>query len=343
MTIGQLFTVIETSIETILDGVGPYLAAVNDPPWSTVSERVRPAERVMIADNMEQSHLDHLVDQLDRADHDTIDMVVGIGGGTALDTAKYLAWRTGRSLVQIPTITSVDAGFTDAVGIRVDGRVRYVGTIVPETVALDLPLIRSAPARLNRAGIGDILSCHTGLFDWRLAVDAGQGVPWRNDLAELGAALLSELDEALPEVHAVSDDGVRFLADAYRRIGAACAEAGHSRFEEGSEHFWAYNYEHQTGAHQVHGELIGFAVVALSVIQDNNPNWAFDVVERSGARCHPDDLGISRQQFDDALLGLADYARAEELDYSIADIADLDLAAADASWKLVEQLPRSDQ
>ncbi|MDH4277001.1 MAG: iron-containing alcohol dehydrogenase [Acidimicrobiia bacterium] len=339
MTIGQPFTVIEVPVVDVLGGIGPYTAVVNDPPWSAVAGRVRPPVRVVTAGNMEQAHLDRVVDAEDR----TTEVVVGLGGGTALDTAKYLAWRTGKRLVQIPTITSVDAGFTDAVGIRVDGKVRYVGNVVPETVALDLPLIRSAPARLNQAGIGDILSCHTGLFDWRLAVDAGDGVPWREDLAALGETLLVQLEQAVPDICAVSDDGVRFMADAYRRIGAACAEAGHSRFEEGSEHFWAYNHEHRTGAHHVHGELIGLAVVAMSMVQDNRPDWAFGIVAGAGARCNPADLGIDRDDFAQALLTLRNYARAEDLDYSIVDAVDVDQDMVDRAWDLIARLPRVEQ
>ncbi len=338
MTIGTLFPLVEAATTEVLDGIGPYTAVVNDPPWSDLTPSVPPPARLVTAVTMEQAHLDKLVEDED----DRTEVVVGVGGGTALDTAKYLAWRTRKRLIQIPTITSVDAGFTDAVGIRVDGRVRYVGIVVPETVVLDIPLIRSAPARLNRAGIGDILSCHTGLFDWRLATDVGHGVPWRDDLADLGRTLLSELEGALPEIREVSANGVRFLADAYRRIGAACAEAGHSRFEEGSEHFFAYSYEHRTGAHHVHGELIGLAVVAMATVQDNDPAWARHIVARSGARCHPDDLGITRERFDDALLGLRRYARSEGLDYSIVDAVGVNEAMADRAWRALEQLPRSD-
>jgi glycerol dehydrogenase-like iron-containing ADH family enzyme len=111
-------------------------------------------------------------------------------------------------LVQIPTITSVDAGFTDAIGVRSEGRVRYVGTIVPEEVVLDIELIRSAPARLNRAGIGDVLSCHTGLHDWRAAVGAGEGVAWNDAGADLGLTLLAELDSMVADIH----DGTRRTA-----------------------------------------------------------------------------------------------------------------------------------
>lgn len=332
--IGTPFDVIEADAIEVLAGLGRYTVAVNDPPWANIVDTVAPPVRVIDAWEMEMSHLDTLVE----ADVDC-DVIVGFGGGTALDTAKYLAWRTGRRLIQIPTITSVDAGFTDAVGIRDQGRVRYVGAVRPETVVLDLNLIRSAPKRLNRGGIGDILSCHTGMFDWRLAVDAGHEPKWRDDLAALGATLLTELDAAAEEISEVSVDGVRFLADAYRRIGAACAEAGHSRFEEGSEHHWAYCYEHQTGAHQVHGELIAFAVVAMSHIQGNHSTWAADLVARSGCRANPAELGITREQFTQAVTALPSYARAEGLDMTIANLAPMPDNVVSAAWDLACSLP----
>jgi glycerol dehydrogenase-like iron-containing ADH family enzyme len=333
--IGQPFRCEEHPIAEVLADLGRYTVCANDPPWTEVSQRVSPATRVVQAWNMDIEHLEAVA-----AEPDDSEVVVGLGGGTALDTAKFLAWRRGVPLVQAPSITSVDAGFTDAIGVRVDGKVRYVATIVPQLVVLDLDLVRSAPPRLNRAGIGDILSCHTGLHDWRLATAAGHGHPWHEGLAALGAQLLDELEAAADEVNAVSETGVRFLADAYRRIGAGCAWAGHSRFEEGSEHFWAYAYEHATGAHPVHGEIIAFAVCALAHVQGNDPERALSIVARSGARAHPDDLGVSRADFDAALIGLRAYARAEGLDIGVADLTDIDAATADAAWAFVQRLPR---
>ena len=141
-------------------------------------------------------------------------------------------------------------------------------------------------------------------------------------------------------IAAVSRDGVRFLADAYRRIGAASAAAGHSRFEEGSEHFWAYAYEHTTGAHHVHGELISFAVVALAHVQDNDPERALSIVSRSQVRANPADLGISFETFARCLEDLATYARAEGLDMSVADYAPITRRQIDSAWRFVEAIPR---
>ncbi len=338
--IGTPFPCVEAAAAEVLGDLGrKAIVCANDPPWRTFAAEHRLAPLATVdAWNME---LDHLERRAAALGPDVAEAtVVGFGGGTALDTAKFVAWRLGLPLVQIPTITSVDAGFTDAIGVRDGGRVRYIGKIEPRQVVLDVPLVRSAPVQLNRAGIGDILSCHTGLFDWRLASDAGHGPPWDPGLTALGRTLLAELDQACDDVAAVSGDGVRFLADAYSRIGAACAAAGHSRFEEGSEHFWAYAYEHATGAHPVHGEIISLAVCALAHVQGNDPDWAHRVVSRSAARAHPDDLGVGEGEFTAALVGLAAYARAERLDITIADLAPITPGTAAAAWRFVNTLPR---
>jgi glycerol-1-phosphate dehydrogenase [NAD(P)+] len=344
--IGSPFRCVEANAAEWLGDLGrPLVVCANEPPWSSVRATLRGADLLaeVSAWDMDLAGLTARVASLrdellpGRLAQAT---VVGVGGGTALDTAKFVAWQLGRPMVQVPTITSVDAGFTDAIGVRDAGRVRYIGNITPECVVLDLPLVRSAPPWLNRAGVGDILSCHTGLFDWRLAVDAGHGHEWDDGLAALGALLLDELEAAADEVAAVSDDGVRFLADAYRRIGAACAWAGHSRFEEGSEHFWAYAYEHATGAHPVHGEIISFAVCALAHVQGNDPDRARRIVERAQVRAHPDDIGIGEDDFRRCLLGLDGYARAERLDVGVADLRPITSGQADAAWAFVQGLPR---
>ena len=333
--IGDPFPLVEATLAGTLEGLGSVVLVVNDPPWSRLEHEVPRPASVVVAWNMDIDHLEKVA-----AFEPDGDVVVGLGGGTAMDTAKFLAWRSGRPLVQVPSITSVDAGFTDAVGVRVDGNVRYVGKVRPERVVLDLDLVRSAPPHLNRAGVGDIVSCATGLFDWRLASGGGIGHRWDEDLAGLGNALLVELGRHAGEIARVSPDGVRFLARSYRSIGAACAGAGHSRFEEGSEHFWAYAYESLTGAHPVHGEIIAFAVVVMSQIQGNEAERWRDLIAECRVRAHPDDIGITRDDFDRTFAALKGYVRALDLDHSIIDEVDLGPATVADAWEFARGLPR---
>lgn len=333
--IGDPFPLVEATLVATLGETGPATLVVNDPPWSSLAADLPPPAAVVIAGDMDQRHLETLASAATGGD-----VVVGIGGGTAMDTAKYLAWKSGRPLVQVPSIMSVDAAFTDAVGVRIDGHVRYVGKVRPDRVVLDVALVRSAPLHLNRAGTGDIISCATGLFDWRLAASRGIGHAWDPALAALGEELLAGLAARRHEIAGVTPDGVRFLCRSYRSIGAACAAAGHSRFEEGSEHFWAYAYERLTGARPVHGEIIAFAVVVMAHVQGNDPGRWRDLVADCGVRAHPADIGIDRGDFDRTFGDLRRYVRSENLDHSIIDEVDLEARTVDAAWEFVSSLPR---
>lgn len=329
------FPIREMEAVAFLHQCGRYTVCVNDPPWQSIAPHVPPPARCVIAGNMERAHVESLL-----LDEPSSDVVIGIGGGSAIDTAKYIAWRTGKPLVQVPSITSVDAAFTDAIGVRDARKVSYVGKVRADFVVLDVALVRSAPPRLNRAGIGDVLSCHTGLWDWAWAVEAKHGHPWHADGAALGQRLLRELKAHCTGIASVDADAVRWLSSAYQRIGAMCARLGHSRFEEGSEHFLGYAFEHHTKRSLMHGELIALCVMAMSVLQNNAPDAVHRLIADSGVTAHPEDLGITREVFVEVLLRAGEYARTERLDHSVIDARPIDRNLAHTIWEQVATLPR---
>ncbi|MBI3118654.1 MAG: iron-containing alcohol dehydrogenase, partial [Candidatus Hydrogenedentes bacterium] len=144
---------------------GSILAVTMELPWQLLQRQLswRPAQVHFVA-NMDLETVENLHESLP-----PFDVIVGIGGGSCCDTAKYLAWRRNARMVLVPTIISVDAPLTNTIAVRVDGKVRYVGDIFPTEIIVDHTLIRQAPPELNRAGACDIASIHTALYDWRLA------------------------------------------------------------------------------------------------------------------------------------------------------------------------------
>jgi glycerol-1-phosphate dehydrogenase [NAD(P)+] len=304
-----------------------------DEPWALVAGEVPEPFATVPVGPMELDHLRALAAGV----REGADLVVGLGGGSSLDTAKFVAEATGLPLLQIPTIISVDAAFTAPYGYRDGSRVRYAGSIRPVEVITDPELIRRAPAALNRAGVGDLLSCATGMADWRLSVDDGRWAEgWNEDAAALGEETLAGLETRAADIERVSDEGIGFLAEAHRRVGAGCVAYG-ARFEEGSEHFLAYCFEWLTNEHRVHGELISCCALAMSFVQ-GEPDRVARIVRGTGVDARPSHLGIDRALFERMLLELPGYAAREGLWPSVIETVAFSPALAAAAFDHVVEV-----
>lgn len=269
-------------------------------------------------ESMDRETVEHAQVELPEAD-----TVVGIGGGMALDMAKYVAYKRERQPVLAPSIASVDACVTNTVAIRDKGRVRYVGFVAPRAVLADFSLMQKADPRLNRAGIGDILSIHSGSFDWKLAAACGKD-NYDEKAAANAASLLEGLEAETDEIREVSDHALKWLIEAYAEENRLCLQVGHSRPEEGSEHYFCYNLEYRTGRAFVHGELVCLGVHIMSRLQENEPQRVARILEQTGVNFQPAALGISRLELYEALRTLPDYVNSEGLPYSIINDRGLD-------------------
>jgi glycerol-1-phosphate dehydrogenase [NAD(P)+] len=180
---------------------------------------------------------------------------------------------------------------------------------------------------LNRAGACDIASIHTALYDWRLAHEQN-GEVYDAAIARLAGDCLNELDQNADEVYNVTPRGIDTIVDLYRREVKFCTEFGSSRPEEGAEHIVAYSIEHLTRRHFVHGDLVGFGIHAMSLLQNNRPAWATSLIRRCGLRHDVPDA--SREELRQALASLKEFKADAALFYSVVDSAEITTDFIDA-------------
>jgi len=90
-----------------------------------------------------------------------IDVLVGVGGGKTIDTAKIVADRASIPVIIVPTIASSDAPCSGCAVIYSENGVFesvYYQRMNPEVVLVDMNVIANAPVRFLIAGMGDALA-----------------------------------------------------------------------------------------------------------------------------------------------------------------------------------------
>ncbi|MYI69709.1 MAG: iron-containing alcohol dehydrogenase [Boseongicola sp. SB0673_bin_14] len=247
--------------------------------------------------------------------------IVGLGGGQALDVAKYFAWCLDVPLFQAPTALSVNAVYGQRAGVRVDGKVVYTGWAVPQAIYVDYDVLAACPPALNWSGIGDVLCFHTGVLDWRYAEREGRiEEKWRYDegLARQSLAKVRAIVENVDNIRAMNDRGIETLVDGLK-WGTSYHGAGWCpRHIEGTDHFLFYTLEALTGKKFLHGQPVGLGVIVGSMLHEQGTEEMLDTISGIGLDIRPEAMGLTWDQLEHGLRTMREYVNQVGLWHSIA-------------------------
>ena len=98
--------------------------------------------------------------------------MIGVGGGKALDVAKYIAFLLRLPYLSLPTSLSNDGFCSPQSSLTVENRRRTVPSAMPFGVVLDTAVSLNAPESLWHSGVGDLVSKFTAITDWKMAFHA---------------------------------------------------------------------------------------------------------------------------------------------------------------------------
>ncbi|WP_416360987.1 iron-containing alcohol dehydrogenase family protein [Microcoleus sp. FACHB-672] len=190
------------------------------------------------------------------------DVIIGLGGGKALDMAKLLAYRCRLPVVTIPTSAATCAAWTALSNVYSnEGAFLYDVALArcPDLLILDYDLIQTAPQRTLVAGIGDALakwyeaSVSSGHSDQTLLIAAVQQARVLRDL--LFQKSVDALQEPGGAVWREVVDATVLLAGIIGGIGGAqCRTVAAHAVHNGLTHLLA---SHGT----LHGEKVAYGIL----------------------------------------------------------------------------------
>jgi glycerol-1-phosphate dehydrogenase [NAD(P)+] len=225
------------------------------------------------------------------------DAVVGLGGGKIIDCAKFAAARIGLPLVAVATNLSHDGLCSPVATLDNDaGRGSY-GVPNPIAVVIDLDVIREAPVRFVRSGIGDALSNISAVADWELAHrEKGEQIDG------LAAAMARQAGEAvLRHPGGVGDDGfLTVLAEGLVLTGISMSVACDSRPASGACHEINHAFDILFPKRAAsHGEQCGIGAAFAMHLRGAHEEAALmaEVLRRHGLPVLPEDVGFTVDEF----------------------------------------------
>lgn len=219
------------------------------------------------------------------AKENNIEVIGGIGGGSAIDTAKASAYYEHLPVVIIPTVAATDAPCTGLSVIYNDN-----GTFSnyifypknPDTVIVDTAIISKAPVRFLTAGMGDALGTY---FEARACMKTNSPSLENGGITKSAMALCKLCYDTLladgykaklaveqglltPAVEAVVEANTYLSGVGADNGGLAVAHSVYNGFTALSE-----------CEKTMHGEIVAFGTIAQLVIEDAPMEEIGDVMD----------------------------------------------------------------
>jgi glycerol-1-phosphate dehydrogenase [NAD(P)+] len=206
-----------------------------------------------------------------------VSAVLGVGGGKALDVAKYIGFLARRPYFAAPTSLSNDGFCSPQSSLTIRGKRRSLPAALPFGVVIDTEVCGAAPRILTLSGVGDLVAKFTAVRDWKLAFHAvGEEV---DDFA----ALMSDGTIYSYLAHPTFDqEGIQLLATALLLNGIAMEICGSSRPASGSEHLISHALDATSERPRLHGLQVGVATYLVSLLQGGHTDRIAALFDATG-------------------------------------------------------------
>lgn len=260
----------------------------------------------------------------------SIDWIIGVGGGSIVDVAKLSSFRTEIPFISFPTTASHDGIASANASIKDLGTKTSIKAKPPIAVIADVDIIKTAPYRYLAAGVGDIISNLTAVKDWRLAHKL-KGEYYSEYASALSLMSAKMVIKNADIIKLGNKESVRKVVKGLISSGVAMSIAGSSRPASGAEHLFSHALDMLLKKPALHGEQCGIGTIIMAYLHGMNWIKIRETLKRVGAPTNAYELGIEPEYIIEALM-IAHTIRPER--YTILGKEGLTREAAEKAAKI---------
>ncbi len=166
----------------------------------------------------------------------TCDLVVAAGSGVINDIGKTVAAMAKLPYIIVGTAPSMDGYASATSSMTRDGLKISLNTKGADVIIGDTDILRQAPLKLMKAGLGDMLAKYVSICEWRIS-HLINGEYFCEELAQLVRDALRQCVEQADGLLRREESAVRAVFEGLVISGVAMNYAGVSRPASGLEHY----------------------------------------------------------------------------------------------------------
>ena len=230
---------------------------------------------------------------------DKSNLIVGIGGGRSVDTAKLISYNLSIPFVSLPTAASHDGMASPFVSVKSDKPHSIVAS-APMGVFVDIDIIKKAPSKLLASGCGDLIANIIAVKDWQLGHKKTKEYYGRYaaDLAMMSAKIVMENSSEF----AKKGLDERVIVEGLISAGVASCIAGSSRPCSGAEHLFSHALDKIAPGIGLHGEKCGIGSIMMAKLQGQDWKKIVKTLKDVGAPTTAKQIGLKSDMIVEALM-----------------------------------------
>lgn len=164
------------------------------------------------------------------------DMIVAVGSGVLNDIGKIVSAVSGKPYMIVATAPSMDGYASASSSVTRDGLKISLPSRSADVIVGDTRVLRNAPMKMMRAGLGDMLAKYVSICEWRLA-HLITGEYYCEQIAQLIRSALKRCVDNAQGLLQRRENAVQAVFEGLVIGGVAMNYAGLSRPASGVEHY----------------------------------------------------------------------------------------------------------